>query len=67
MATATSGNRCAKCNKQNVILKCQGCLQGFCYNDFGNHRQELNQQLDEIETNHDLLQQKKNQLIKLNK
>ncbi len=54
MATATVGNRCAICGKQNAILKCGGCSRDFCYNDFGNHRQELNKQLNDVEINRDL-------------
>jgi chromosome segregation ATPase len=50
-------NHCAKCNKKNVIAKCEGCLQEFCHNDFENHRKELDQKLDYIEANRDLLQQ----------
>lgn len=48
---------CVACNKKNAITKCEGCSQSFCFNDFGNHRQELNKKLDEIESNHDLIRQ----------
>ncbi len=29
MVTATVGNRCAICGKQNAILKCGGCSRDF--------------------------------------
>jgi chromosome segregation ATPase len=57
MATSIIENHCAKCKKENVILKCEGYSQRFCHNDFGNHRQEVEQQLDDIQINRDLLQQ----------
>src|SRR4051812_36757664 len=55
--TNTIKSQCVKCNKKNAILKCEGCLENFCYHDFETHREELNIQLDEIERNHDLMQQ----------
>ena len=64
MATSTSSNYCVKCNKPNAILKCEGCLQGFCYNHVLEHRQELNKQLDQIEINRDLFRQSLNEQTK---
>src|SRR5690348_3051897 len=57
MATATGRSQCATCGKGNAILKCGGCTQDFCYNHFGNHRQQLNTQLEEVEVNRDLFRQ----------
>jgi chromosome segregation ATPase len=57
MATATGKSRCATCDKGNAILKCGGCTQDFCYNHFGDHRQQLNTQLGEVEVNRDLFRQ----------
>ncbi len=54
--TANVGSHCIKCDKQNGVAKCVGCLQDFCQNDFGNHRQELHKQLDEIENGCGLIQ-----------
>ena len=39
------------------ILTCRGCGKDFCYRHVAEHRQELNKQMDEITTNHDLFQQ----------
>ncbi len=50
-------NHCAKCNEKNVIAKCEGCLQKFCYNDFVNHHKELYQKLEEIETKRSLFEE----------
>jgi chromosome segregation ATPase len=57
MATAPGRNRCVTCGKEKATLRCGGCLQEFCYNNFGNHRQELSKQLDEVEVNRDLFRQ----------
>ena len=60
MAT-TSRNTCDVCGKTKGITKCEGCEKIFCYNHFGVHRQELNQQLDEIEANRDLFRKTLNE------
>jgi chromosome segregation ATPase len=57
MATAAGRNRCVTCEKVKATSRCGGCLQEFCYNDFGHHRQELNKQLDEVEVTRDLFRQ----------
>jgi hypothetical protein len=57
MATATKRTLCVKCGKEKAILKCEGCSQDFCYNHFGDHRQELNKQMDEIEVIRDTIRQ----------
>jgi uncharacterized phage infection (PIP) family protein YhgE len=64
MAVVMNRMRCSTCNKENAIIKCEGCSKSFCFNDFGNHRQELNKKLDEIETNRDLIRQSLNEQIK---
>jgi chromosome segregation ATPase len=58
MATEkTNRNLCDACEKPKGISKCEGCGKIFCYNHFGNHRQELNEQLDEVEVIRDLFRQ----------
>jgi hypothetical protein len=57
MATAASRSRCVKCDKDKATLRCGGCLKEFCYKHLGDHRQELNKQLEEVEVNRDLLRQ----------
>ncbi|CAF5087948.1 unnamed protein product, partial [Rotaria sp. Silwood1] len=58
MATAiTDRNLCDTCDKAKGISKCEGCAKIFCYSHFGDHRQELNQQLDEVEVIRDLYRQ----------
>jgi chromosome segregation ATPase len=52
---------CAKCGKERWTSKCAGCSQDFCYNHLPDHRQELSQQLDEIEINRNLLRQTLNE------
>jgi len=57
MAAGTVKNRCVICNKEKASVKCEGCLKTFCYNHISDHREELNKQLDEIETTRDLFRQ----------
>jgi chromosome segregation ATPase len=61
MATATNNASCIKCRKAKSTLKCTGCAQDFCSNHLNDHRQELNQQFDEIELNTDLFRQTLNE------
>ena len=58
MATAAMNrNLCDACGKTRGISRCEGCKKIFCYNHFGDHRQQLNQQLDEVEVSRDLFRQ----------
>jgi hypothetical protein len=57
MTTVPGRTRCIKCGKERATLQCRGYLRDFCYNDFENHRQELSEQLDEVEVNRDHFQQ----------
>ncbi|CAF2808119.1 unnamed protein product [Rotaria sp. Silwood2] len=58
MTTATTDKKLYDiCQKAKGISKCEGCSKIFCYNHFGDHRQELNQQLDEVEVTCDLFRQ----------
>ena len=52
---------CAVCNKPKGTYKCQGCSQVFCTKHLGDHRNELNKQLEEITMTHDLVHQTLNQ------
>ena len=54
---ATGKNNCAICGKERRTVLCDGCLQTFCYNHLGEHRQELSKQLDEVEVTRDLFRQ----------
>ena len=57
MATALDKNRCVTCGKEKALMKCGGCSQDFCFNHMTDHRQELNERLDEVEVNRDLFRQ----------
>jgi uncharacterized damage-inducible protein DinB len=57
MATANSKVHCVKCGKERATSKCGGCSQDFCYKHLTDHRQELSEQLDEIEVNRDVFRQ----------
>jgi hypothetical protein len=57
MATVIGKVRCVTCGKERATSKCAGCLQDFCFNHLGEHRQQLNKQLDEIEVHRDLFRQ----------
>lgn len=56
MATANKG-RCVRCEKEKRGVRCEGCSQLFCFEHLPDHRQELNEQFDEIEMNRDLFRQ----------
>jgi arginine deiminase len=45
------------CDKGNGQFKCEGCSQTFCIKHVVEHRQTLNQQLNEVILEHDTLQQ----------
>ncbi|CAF3324106.1 unnamed protein product [Rotaria sp. Silwood2] len=55
--TTTDKSLCDVCRKVKETSKCEGCSKIFCYNHFDDHRQELNQQLDEVEVTRNLLRQ----------
>ncbi|CAF1507534.1 unnamed protein product [Adineta ricciae] len=58
MTTAPGRNRCVTCNKDKATLRCGGCLKEFCFNHSTDHRQELSKQLEVVETNYNVFQQK---------
>ena len=57
MATASGKGQCAVWGKERSAVICGGCQQIFCYNHFPHHRQQLSEQLDQIEMNRDLFRQ----------
>jgi chromosome segregation ATPase len=61
METGINKVHCVKCEKERSTSKCAGCSQDFCYNHLTDHRQELSEQLDQIEMNRDLLRQTLNE------
>ncbi len=48
MAMAAGKGHCATCDKENAILKCEGCTKTFCWDHVVTHRQELSKKLDEL-------------------
>ena len=63
MATATGKSSMYHMWKRKTCSKCEGCSQIFCFNHLTDHRQELSQQLDEIEINRDIFRQTLNEQI----
>lgn len=63
MTTTPGKAQCITCGKERSAVRCEGCLQIFCYNHLNDHRQQLNQQLDEIEVNRDIFRQTLTQQI----
>ena len=61
MSTVPGRKCCIKCEKNRATLLCGGCLQDFCFNHMLDHRQELNQQLNIIETSRNHCQQTLNE------
>ncbi len=46
---------CCKCNKGSGTLTCDECHQSFCFKHVAEHRQELLQQMDNIEQGYEIL------------
>lgn len=46
---------CFSCGKNNGLFKCEGCEKKFCVSHVQTHRQQLNQQLEEIVVEYDTL------------
>jgi len=57
MATTNGKSECITCGKEKRAVRCEGCLQLFCYDHLTDHQKELSQQLDHIELNCDLFRQ----------
>ncbi|CAF1342795.1 unnamed protein product [Adineta steineri] len=55
MATPTSRKSCSKCDKGTGAFSCDGCQQSFCLKHVAEHRQELISQMDNIEFQHDII------------
>ena len=61
MARRNGKRRCAICEKEKATLKCGGCSEDFCYDHWDPHRQQLDEELDQIQINRDLFRQLLNQ------
>ena len=57
MATGVGKSRCIICEKERATSRCGGCLKDFCFNHFLEHRQELSQQLDDLENRRNVFRQ----------
>jgi hypothetical protein len=57
MASFTLKQPCSKCDKGAGITICGGCEEWFCGKHFTEHRNELATRMDQIEHEHNLLQQ----------
>jgi hypothetical protein len=58
MAAPTTGRtQCVRCGKNRCTSKCIGCLKDLCHNHLNEHREQLGQQLDEIEANRTMFQE----------
>lgn len=54
---------CCQCGKNKGRVRCEGCSKLFCMSDFDGHRQELEEELDGIETNHNNFRQTFNETV----
>jgi chromosome segregation ATPase len=61
MAMASGKSQCIICGKEKVAYRCEGCSKVYCFNHLSDHRQQLNQQLDEIEDQGNLFRQTLNE------
>ena len=63
MTSASNKTICFTCNKEKITYACQGCSQRFCLSDLPKHRQDLSQELDQIENEYDQFRQNLNDQI----
>ncbi|CAM2725494.1 unnamed protein product [Rotaria socialis] len=67
MTESTTGRaECSTCGKHKIVYLCEGCSQKFCLKDLTEHRQLLDNQLDQVITDCDqfrqnLIEQKQNE------
>ncbi|CAF1148534.1 unnamed protein product [Rotaria sordida] len=54
MARVAGKAQCMICDTEKNAVKCECCSKMFCHIHLSLHREELSQQLDEIEQNFDL-------------
>lgn len=57
MASNQSRQQCIKCDKGFAITICTGCQQWLCFKHLADHRQALQQHMDELSNEHDHLYQ----------
>ena len=52
MTTRSSAlkTQCVTCGKEKSVIRCEGCLEPFCFNHFGDHRIEFSKELEEIDS-----------------
>ena len=60
MSIASRKTNCIICNKCKITYICQGCSRDFCLDHLSEHRKNLGQQLEQIQTDHDQLRQNLN-------
>ncbi|CAF4197779.1 unnamed protein product, partial [Adineta steineri] len=53
MAMANNKTQCFKCNKDKITYPCEGCSQRFCLMDLTEHKQILNDELNNIANDYD--------------
>ena len=52
---------CLICQKEKSVVRCEGCMQIFCYNHLNQHREEFHQQFQEIQNNYDRFRENLNE------
>ena len=60
MATPISQTICFLCEKTKVTYVCQGCLNHFCIDDLLKHRTKIEQEIDQLQNDHDQIRQQIN-------
>lgn len=61
--SASAKAQCTVCKKEKSAVRCEGCLQIFCYQHLADHRQNLDKELETIEMNRDLFREKLSEQI----
>lgn len=58
---SSSNPLCSTCEKEKGSVRCEGCAKLFCFKHLADHRQELDKEFEQIETNYNLLYESMNQ------
>lgn len=57
MAMSTSPIHCSNCDETENLLECKGCLQVFCFKHLPNHRETINETLNQLQDNCNLFRE----------
>lgn len=57
MAMAISTTHCLNCDEKDDLFECKGCSKTFCFSHLKDHREEINQNLNQFQDDCNLFKQ----------